>query len=283
MKETKHNFMGITSIMILIVAAFSFGAFAETISIGMDEDIIGIISSQLTEQELSILTDESNYHPSFAGASLNGIPILRVHNYLYWEYSDKPLDELLAEAKRYEDSIRKYFYVVFDEEPYEVYVQNKDGAISIWKAALWPDNVRTFFTDIADLSSETVIDGKSCKILNIYCFDSTNSMGGATVYLRTDKGVFVKYYEDERSEGVLFTEAEFRKAAAEYYAYITSYEYNYDENGEGRSGTKISLIEFINSNSLGQTQGLAPVFIVLIVCAAALALFPAVFKIIRRA
>lgn len=273
-------------VTVFIAAAFSFGVFAETSLNGMDEDIISIINSQLTEQELSVLTDESNYDPSFAGASLNGVPILRVHNSIYWKYSDKPLDELIAEAERYEDSISKYFYIVFDEEPYEIYVQNKDGAISIWKAALWPDDVRTFFTDIADLSGETVIDGKSCKIENIYCFDSTNSMGGATVYLRTDKGVFVKYYEDGRSEGVIFTEAEFRNAAADYYDYITSYEYNYNESGEGLSGT-ISLIEFLNSNSHGQApetgSSLTPVYIVLIICAAALALFPAVFKMIRRA
>ena len=130
-----------------------------------------------------------------------------------------------------------------------------------------------------------VFEGESCKIENIYCFDSTTSIFGASVYIKTDKGVFVKYYEYAHSQGVVFTETEFRKAAAEYYAFISSYENNYDENGEGLGGT-ITFAEFLNSGAHGQTpetgSGLAPVYIVLIICAAALALLPAVFKTIRR-
>lgn len=269
---------------VILIAAFSFGVFADID--GMDEDIVGVLDSQLTEQELSVLTDESNYYYSLSGASFDGAPMLRVYNSVFWEYSHKPLDELLAEAERVESARDYSFYAVFDGDPIKICVSKKDdGTVMIYKAAVLTDDIATFFTDIADLSGVTELGGVSCTMQNIYCFDSTHSYLGATVYLKTDKGVFVKYYDDERSQGVLFTESEFRKYAEEYHAYLISYEHNYDEDGNPLVGNP-SFCEFLESRAGAQTpktgSGSLFIFAALMICAAALVFFPGVYRIIRR-
>ena len=270
---------------VFIIATIPLAVFADDTRHDMDEEIADIIDSRLTEAERVLLSDGSKYSDSLKDVTLDGLPILKVYQ-LHWEYSDKPLDELVAAVDKSDGKLKASFYVVFDEDPYKICVLKKDdGSVLIGKTGALSDTTPTFFTDIKNLSGEMVFEGESCKIENIYCFDSTTSFFGASVYIKTDKGVFVKYYEYEQSQGVVFTETEFRKAAAEYSAFISSYEYNYDENGEGLNGT-LSFAEFLNSGVHGQKpetgSSLTPVYIVLIVCAAALALFYAVFKIINR-
>ena len=66
-----------------------------------------------------------------------------------------------------------------------------------------------------------LILGNECEILQIVTFDGYTSHQGTLTYVETDKGMFVKYYPDQVSEGSWFTEEDFRKYAKAYYEYIS--------------------------------------------------------------
>ena len=94
----------------------------------------------------------------------------------------------------------------------------------------------TYAKDIANLSVQTEILGKQCKISQIVGFDEGHSHKGTAIYVVTDQGIFVRYYPDYISEGVWLTEQDYQTYAKAFYEYTTSYEYNYNENGEALNG-----------------------------------------------
>lgn len=93
----------------------------------------------------------------------------------------------------------------------------------------------------------TILDN-IVKVNNIFCFDSLNSHTGAAVYLITDNGVFVKYYEQSTSEAVCYSEEDFRLFMSEYYHFLTSCEHNYNENGEPLGGETPSLTAYLREH-----------------------------------
>ena len=119
-------------------------------------------------------------------------------------------------------------------------------ALSPKKATGW-----TFVNDICNMSVDTEILGEQCEISNIYCFNGVSSHKGVAVHFVTDKGVFVKYYENYQTEGVWFSGEDYREYAEGYYNYSISPENNYSENGGLVGGTEtfLSYIKNIHGNN----------------------------------
>ena len=77
-----------------------------------------------------------------------------------------------------------------------------------------------YVTDIINMELKTEILNVACEIKDMIAFDGFHSHMGAMLYVTTDKGVFVKYYTDEISEGTWFTEEDFQKFGKAYYEYL---------------------------------------------------------------
>ncbi len=68
-----------------------------------------------------------------------------------------------------------------------------------------------YVKDLMGFSDSVKINDVSCKLQNIYLFDASMSQMGIALYVVTDKGVFVKLYDDFASEGKWYSEEYFKK------------------------------------------------------------------------
>ena len=125
-----------------------------------------------------------------------------------------------------------------------------------------------YIKDIQNLKSTETIDEQTHEIKGIYCFDGSSSYMGTLIYLQTNKGTYVKYYEYPDSEPLLFPENKFIEYGTAYYQYLISYENNYNEFGESLFGGALTFASFIDdylNNSKAEKQNIQPKIIVITV------------------
>lgn len=205
----------------------------------MDAAIAQVIASQLSE-------DEKELFKSSDTLNLSGDPILRVYNQMFWSLADKPLKEIIAGAEVYSKAYNTADYYVLSDNPYKIRIFNNQVT------KLDSTDIPQYVKDISALSNYVTVNGTRSYVKGIYCFDAETSHQGIVVYVQTDTDSLVKYYENRYSAPLLFAEDEFRVYATDYYAYITSYENNYNDKGEPVGGAVLSFKEFID-NHLGNT------------------------------
>ena len=80
-------------------------------------------------------------------------------------------------------------------------------------------------TYVQDLSNplKDIVTNQDCQLEGIYCFDANSSHQGTAVYIKTNQGVYVKFYENTTSSAKVFSEEEFRNMADAYYEYSLIY------------------------------------------------------------
>lgn len=215
----------------------------------MDTKIISIINGQLSDEEISALKTTGIPELALNEQSGSKTSVLRIYNEVFSPNVGEPLETRLAEDANEKASFTDY--VKLNAAPYVIRMMHDDvkTTASIDKER-YASVIPTYISDITALSESFVTD-ENCAIEGIYCFDGDTSHQGIAVYLKTDKGVFVRYYETSTSEAILFTEEEFRLKGRAYYDYITSYGYNYNENGEALGGGSISFLTFIQNADNG--------------------------------
>ena len=146
-------------------------------------------------------------------------------------------------------------YVVFDENPIRFSVGDNPNTEDPNDYIVTPSYTywdAPFLADVMNLSCTTEVLNIPCEIEELIAIDRCGAHKGAMLYAITNKGVFVKYYVDQVSDGVWFKEEEFQKYSKAYYEYITSYEYNYNENGEPLAIGSTSLLDFIETKYEGK-------------------------------
>lgn len=245
------------SIMILIsfvmVALLCVNAFADNETQDkefiMDTNIISIINGQLSDTEISAL--KASGIPELAADEQfrSESPVLKIFNELFSPQVGEPLETRLAEAEAMNSKASYTNYIILNATPYMIRMMHNDTDknVSIDREC-YASAIPTYISDIMALSKIFVTE-KNCVLEGIYCFDADTSHQGIAVYLKTDIGVYVRYYENSTSEAILFTEDEFRFKAGAYYNYLTSYENNYNENGEALGGGSISFLSFIQNST----------------------------------
>jgi hypothetical protein len=231
----------------------------------MSAKVALIINSQLSDSEKAELKN--------AGATedlnISDIPVIKIFNELFCQEIGEPFDTLLAAANSYSDQAQFTDYAVLDSTPYPIRMLhgNQDLTMSVGKID-YTSTVPKYITDIMALSDRLVAEnGSECKLEGVYCFDASAIHQGIAVYLKTDKGVYVNYYEDLTSEAQYFTEEEFRIQAGAYYNYLKSDENNYNENGEALGGNKESFASFTQSDRASlskEAKNRVPIVILLI-------------------
>ncbi len=203
----------------------------------MDSAIAQILDSQLSNDEKETLKNSEKLN-------LSDEPILQVYSELYWCLADKPLQEIITKAEADCETYGYRQYYVFSDTPYRI-------AVLKGKAGKIEDSIQTpqYVKDISALSKQVTIGADQLDVKGIYCFDGHTSQDGIIVYILTNAGTFIKYYEHLDSEALVFSESEFQAYASDYNAYITSYEYNYNENGEPLGGAVLPFKAFIDNRA----------------------------------
>ena len=204
-------------------------------------EVAQIIKSQLTDSEKEIFSSSKDL-------DLSNEPILKVYREIFWFLADKPLKEIVSKADEYNEAFNYKDYYVLSETPYKISVNQSKVVETV------SDDIPQYIKDIATLSKQVTVNGKQTDVKGIYCFDEGTSYQGIVVYVMTESEALVKYYENSHAEAQLFSESQFREYAVDYYAYITSYEYNYDENGEPLSGV-LSFKDFVDGKRIGNVDG----------------------------
>ena len=242
----KTKWFGATLLLFSVLLAIVIGAVEASALDNTNNIIVEILSNQLSQQEFAELTNDNNYDSSVKKEIIVGNPILRIHSEIYWSLSDNSLDDLLSNVQKIESDAKYSDYIVFADNIIKIRLMKYDnGTIKIGKVCEYTDiSLPIFIKEICDITDLIDINGDICKVENVYYFDATSSYQGAVLYLKTDKGVFVKYFEDKFSEGKIYTEEEFATKSAEYYQFISSNKNNYNEEGEPVGGGRTTFIEY---------------------------------------
>ena len=192
----------------------------------IDAGLKTVLMGQLSEDERAILYDKTIYKDK---VDIDNKTIIKTYDsILPWSECHLPLDELVLWA----ESINKFKYIVLNEKNTNIRITEGEKGVSVVTINTILDyKSATFAQDIKSMGVMAEIMNEQCEIRGIYCFDTLSSYSGFFAYYDTDKGVFVKFYENERSQGTWFREQDFSTYGTAYYKYITSYEYNYDEDG----------------------------------------------------
>ncbi len=199
--------------------------------------LLSISNKQLTPEEKSALSNIEAYDDTLKDVDLKDIPIIKLYRVMHWEYAEYSLQSMVELSEKEEKNNFSTDYIVFDRnQPYIASKSNiKDSRYTITKKQIG-SYIPVFIKDILDLPDALTSDMGE-DVLEIYCFDCTSVLDGVTVYIKTDKGVFIKYYRDYYYAGVTFSEEEFRPLAVAFNKYKGSDENNYDEKGNPLGGT----------------------------------------------
>jgi len=225
---------------VLVMFAFSTSVYATEVNVEnnekMDSSIAKIIDFQLSREEKEMLKGVEE---------LNDEPVLKIYESTYWELAGETSREMIAGAEEYSTTKNFGTYYAFSNVPYIILTFNDKVTIKNF------NEIPQYVKDISTMSSQVTINGENLDVRGIYCFDGDTSHSGIIVCILTEGESLVKYYENSHSKALLFSETEFREYASDYYAYISSYEYNHNEYGEFVGGVTVSFKEFIEGRELG--------------------------------
>ena len=207
-----------------------------------NDDLQAVLNEHLDETEYQKLSNKSKHHSSMLDVAFENKPIIKVYNEIFWNVSDLPIRDIV----KYANLSKTVDYIVFDESPLRLRMLNADSDSDYTIGVFSVGDLSKPVSDIQKISKSMTILDTACIVTNIYFFDGFTSHMGASVYYITTEGNFVKYYKDKLSEGVWFTETDYRYFAAQYYNYLISPENNYNEDGEPVGGT-LSFLDFITN------------------------------------
>lgn len=192
---------------------------------------------KFSDEELDFLYNEELYTSK---VDTSGRSIVKVYEtFSIWSKCSLPVEEIVALAEN-KGQIK---YIVLNDSNTNIRKSQDGKSISV---ILGDYSNAAYADDLKKMNSSVEIFGEKYKVLNVYCFDNLSSHSGFLTYFVTDKGVFVKFYENKASMGEWFSEADFVKYGTAYYKHITSYEYNYDEDGNMLYGGSCSFVEYVN-------------------------------------
>ena len=284
-------------IMITVFASipFSFSSASETG--GLDPDIEAVIRGQLSEAETKLLFNPANYdsklNSKLNGMPLENYPVLRVYTEMLWDKADYSFEALAEYADSCSSKFGYWQYLVLAEKPFALSLLKQYGIPELGiqydylEGVYFSKGVPSYVTDIMSMTGVITFDNEEYRVEGINCYDVLSSWLGAVVFIKTDRGVLVKYYEDAEAEGELFYQADYAEKAKAYYEYITSPEHNYDENGYGLGGGSISLRQFLMNRDKYEVKKPEPssngsvTKYVLMACGAALIAAAAVLKALK--
>lgn len=240
MKRSIALILAVMVIFLYHTSTYAVEAIMDTTNI-LNDDIAQTLSSQLTIEEKELLN-------SIEDLNLSNVPILKIYNEVYWSLASAPAKEMIAEADMHAQTRNYKDYYILSKQPYRIRVSNNCEATKV------SEELPQYINDIIGLSNHITCGEKQFAIKGVYCFDGSDSHDGIIVFILTDECTIVKYYEYPHSEAILLSETDFQVYANDYYEYLTSYDHNFNENGEPVGGGTLSFKAFIDSRYIARNE-----------------------------
>lgn len=215
-----------------------------------NENLKDALIQNLDAKDKELLFDSKHFDESMQGLDFLNKPVIKCYTEHLWGEFENGLQSAVSHG---ENAVMEPYYIVFDTQTYKIGRWTDNG---VERAVVLDTYTKLprYLKDIQLLDSEIKTDSSKHTIENIVCFDMSHSFFGIVVYLVTDGGNIVKYYEDETSEAVVFSEEEFKLRAKKYYDFLISPENNYDENGNFVGGNNVSFAEYTKNNPNNITE-----------------------------
>ncbi len=161
-----------------------------------------------------------------------------------WNVSENSLESIKEYAKS-SDALALNGYLLFNDD-YAFIVNYDFGNFQI----TYPSVVPGFINDILTNKPIDHPDAQDATVLEMYACSSFHIKREVILYLVTDKGTFVKYYEDEDSEAVTFTKADFEEYGGAYWDSVYKPTRVEDIRGDG----SISFASYIASGAIDELK-----------------------------
>lgn len=221
----------------------------------INENIGSIMVSQLTDEEFNVLSNSDLYDFTMQSKNISDKNVIRIYHNSITFQDVKPLDDYISDYKITDKSNKQRVYLVLDENPYEVQVSKQLNTISVIDDC-YALEISLFDKIISDLQKTFVFIDNEYNLQGLYFFESNYHKDGITVYLKTDKGVLVRYYEYYSfGDFQMFTEEEFIKYVKDYQNYLKTINDIRDENGDLKYadlkyGGGMSFTEFVSNHGI---------------------------------
>lgn len=226
------------ALFIAMMFTYSFGISATADFQEQPKQAEELLARIIDSVEYENLLNTDFYDDSLGGYDLSGKPVITLHFGLPWWSAHGEIEEMIAEAKLCFHWPNQY--VILGEKPLKISQYINDDGLPVFSLETIYDTTPMW---ISDIESAVMYDEQAGTLQNIVCFDGSNRHDGMLVYYVYDNYFVAKYYEYE-GECLVLKEDEFKKYAKEYYELISSYEYNYDENGSFLYGNALSFNDF---------------------------------------
>ena len=164
----------------------------------------------VSEEEREILYNANNYNSEMNTINFADEPVIKTKLDYWWLYGS--MEECL-EAQR-----GAFRYMFMGDEAYEVLIET-DGMVSLVDEYALSD---PFIKDLQSSGSNAMVSDKLCYVYEVICINGCADpiyLEGIINWFVTDQGVYVKYYEDAKAEGVVFEVEEFERYRKAYYAF----------------------------------------------------------------
>ena len=243
-------------LLIVIIAIALFIAMMFTCSFGISATADFQEQPKQAEELLAQIIDpqehENLLNPSFYDATLSEYnfseqSVITLHFGLPWWSAHGEIEEMIAEAKRYFHCPNQY--VILGEKPLKISQYINDDGLPVFSLETIYDTTPMW---ISDIESAVMYDEQAGTLQNIVCFDGSNRHDGMLVYYVYDNYFVANYYEYE-GKCLVLKEDEFKQYVKEYNDLVTSYEYNFDENGNRLFG-KPSFNDFYRNYGKSHTE-----------------------------
>lgn len=221
----------------------------------IDQNLGKLFINNVDKTTLKMMLDKTNYSETMEGVSIEGNPIIPVY-YAPLCGSDG------YDFESYKEFAQKTYkkdccdYIVFDAEKiYRIRVGDELNPSMVSNVGLNsytiqddPSFVPNYIADIKKMSLNQTICGVDCTVNDIICINNYPSYHGTAVYIFTDKGNFVKYYDNQNvDKATEYSEKDFLAFYKEYVEYLR--DTAYDEEGNKLYRSQIGFNEFIEKYS----------------------------------
>ncbi len=240
----------LTVICCLTSALSSVAKESKNVDSKFNESLKDSLLQNLTTKDKEILFNSKDLDSSVAKVDLSDKPIVKCYTEHLWGEFENGLQSAVSHG---ENAVMEPYYIVFDTQTYKIGRWTDNGVERAVVLDTYTELPR-YLKDIQLLDSEIKTDSSKHTIENIVCFDMSHSFFGIVVYLVTDGGNIVKYYEDETSEAMVFSEEEFKLRAKKYYDFLISPENNYDENGNFVGGNSVTFAGYVQNNPINSSE-----------------------------
>lgn len=211
-------------IIIVLLPIFSVNAVEEdSKNASIDFELGEILVNAFDPEERKMIQNKDIYYWNAMDLEISDQPIVKVYcSSVFREWGDRPFTELISEAEKLlkDGTIIGCDYIIFNQKPIIIhygYMGGQDyGRYVIDIPNILPtDTTLMIQKTIQSLSATTEILGQNCKINNIIAFCG-DVMSEQFLYVDTDNGVFVKYFDYNNQGGVWYEEDDIREMIRSY-------------------------------------------------------------------